>query len=264
MRLLNVNTAQIETFHDLEVPDYAILSHTWGEEEITLQDLATSDSRTKMGWAKVTGSIHQAKVHGHTYLWIDTCCIDNSSSAELSEAINSMFRWYRKAQTCIAYLEDVYLPGRRTIPEIIELGSDSERGETLSPSPSPIGVPFSQSRWFKRGWTLQELIASKAIHFYDSSWTCIGNKVDLGKEISRTTRIDVRVLRNQSLLHEVSIARRMSWAARRQTTRVEDIAYCLLGIFDVNMPLLYGEGQKAFIGLQEEIMRQNYDQTLFA
>jgi hypothetical protein len=168
---------------------------------------------------------------GLKYVWIDTCCIDKSSSAELSEAINSMFNYYREADVCFAYLSDM----------------------TSEP------WTFQASRWFTRGWTLQELIAPRKIHFYDGSWIYRGNRDDFGKLISAITKIS-----RFETVFDVPVAVRMSWAANRKTTRVEDLAYCLMGIFDVNMPLLYGEGQKAFVRLQEEIIKNNPDLSIFA
>jgi hypothetical protein len=163
-----------------------------------------------------------------------SCCIDKTSTAELSEAINSMFRWYREATVCYAYLADV-----------------TEASQIKS------------SRWFTRGWTLQELVAPATVWFYALDWKYLGSKLDLQSEIRYITGIDTEVLTTGEL-EMVSIARRMSWAAKRQTTRIEDQAYSLMGIFDVNMPLLYGEGRKAFVRLQEETMKTSDDQSLFA
>ena len=170
-----------------------------------------------------------------------------------------MFRWYRKSKVCLAYLEDV---SKEPEPKVIEIDSDPEA--TPPGSPLPAREFLFTSRWFKRGWTLQELIAPKILYFYDSTWNEIGEKMELGKEISQITGIDSDVLHDHELLPTKSIARRMSWASERETTRTEDIAYCLMGIFNVSMPLLYGEGQRAFIRLQEEIMRSRYDHSLFA
>jgi hypothetical protein len=167
-----------------------------------------------------------------------------------------MFRWYRKSKVCFAYLEDVSgEPGRK----VVEIESDFE--EVTPPSPCPALSFLPGSRWFTRGWTLQELIAPKTVYFYDSSWNEIGEKRQLEKEIAG---IDSDVLRDHWSLYTKSIARRMSWASSRETIRIDDIAYCLMGIFNVNMPLLNGEGERAFIRLQEVIMRSNYDHTLFA
>jgi hypothetical protein len=171
-----------------------------------------------------------------------------------------MFRWYRKSKICFAHLEDISKEPKR---KVIEVESDSE-SVTPPPPPRPARAFLPKSRWFKRGWTLQELIAPKTLYFYDSTWNEIGEKGELEEEISEITGIDSDVLHNYRLLCTKSIARRMSWASKRETTRTEDIAYCLMGIFNVSMPLLYGEGEKAFTRLQEEIMRSNYDHSLFA
>jgi hypothetical protein len=259
MRLLSIKTFQLETFYS-DVPEYAALSHTWGDEEVTFQDLTADLGRKKKGWNKILGSTIQAAKHSCNYVWIDTCCIDKTSSAELSEAINSMFRWYRKSKVCFAYLEDVSKAPRW---KVIEIESNSEE-VTPPASPLPALSFLPKSRWFKRGWALQELIAPKTVYFYDSSWNEIGEKRQLEKEISEITGINSDVLRDHRSLYTKSIARRMSWASSRETTKTEDIAYCLMGIFNVNMPLLYGEGERAFIRLQEVIMRSNYDHSLFA
>jgi hypothetical protein len=111
------------------------------------------------------------------------------------------------------------------------------------------------ARWFTRGWTLQELVAPNRVRSYSQQWLCWGEKQELLEPLSRITQIDEAVISNRESLPLTSVARRMSWAAGRTTTRVEDRAYSLLGIFDVNLPLLYGEGRKAFQRLQEEIIR---------
>lgn len=182
-------------------------------------------------------------------MWADTCCIDKTSSAELSEAINSMFTWYKRSQICFAFCEDV---GQSSIhlPDMRDTGNASEKN-------------FAASRWFTRGWTLQELIAPKEVMFYNKYWVKIGEKSKNSELIGEITGIDTFILEGGPL-PEVSVGRRMSWAVGRQTTREEDIAYSLMGLFDINMPLLYGEGPKAFIRLQEEILRKSDDHTLFA
>ena len=248
MRLINSESLVLEEFMGggSQVPEYAILSHTWDKEEVSFQDYIHSDReamRRKQGFQKIEKTCRMARTAG-LYLWVDTCCIDNTSSAELTEAINSMFQWYRDATICYTWLAD--LPG----------------ADSLSPE-NPHSC-FKDCRWFTRGWTLQELIAPTRLMFYDQDWTFRGTKRDLDLVVSRITKIDVKLLRNAELLYDVPIAQRMSWAASRHTTRVEDMAYCLLGIFDVNMPMLYGEGPKAFIRLQEEIIRQSNDLSLFA
>ena len=181
-----------------------------------------------------------AEQHGYRWVWIDTCCIDKTSSTELSEAINSMYRWYEQAVVCYAYLYDV--SSKR-------FGPDS---------------PFYSSEWFKRGWTLQELIAPTTLLFIASDWEVLGTRTQLVKHIEAITGIDTAILLHRRQLGRVSIAQRMSWAAYRNTTRIEDEAYCLMGIFGINMPITYGEGDVAFYRLQEEIMKVCPDQTLFA
>ncbi|KAF8860085.1 HET-domain-containing protein [Acephala macrosclerotiorum] len=243
MRLLDARTRQLREFMgDENAPRYAILSHTWGEDEITFQGLNQRNAKRKAGYTKIEYSCVQALKDGLDWVWIDTCCIDKSSSAELSEAINSMFRWYQKAVICYVYLSDY---SRDNIP------ADGPAEE------------FGQCRWFTRGWTLQELLAPKTIIFYSKTWVNLGTKHGLCSMLSNITGIESETLKSEPL-NRVSIARRMSWAAKRTTTRTEDLAYCLLGIFDVNMPLLYGEGEKAFFRLQEEIIKSSSDQSIFA
>jgi hypothetical protein len=187
------------------------------------------------------------------------CCIDKTSSAELSQAINSMYRWYQNCDLCIAYLEDI----RKESLDIKGLIEDGYRNANIA-SQLFCYPTFSRSRWFKRGWTLQELIAPLNLYFYDSEWNKIGEKQGLLEDISQITRIDRDVLRGQRALSRKSVAHKMAWASRRETTRVEDLAYCLIGIFEINMPLLCGEGQRAFTRLQQEIMKHTYDHSLFA
>ncbi|KAF1808396.1 HET-domain-containing protein, partial [Eremomyces bilateralis CBS 781.70] len=251
MRLINVQSRQLEEFQGRNLgkifPPYVILSHTWGPEEISFEDLSLGleNAKRKCGYKKFDSACTVALKNGFTHLWMDTCCIDKSSSAELSEAINSMFRWYKRAKICYAYLEDV--------------GSESEDEEQRESA-------FAKSRWFTRGWTLQELIAPPEIWFFSREWNGLGKRSDLAGALSSATGIDPYILTTgRKALRRTSMAERMSWAAKRETTRPEDIAYCLLGIFDVNMNLLYGEGKtKAFIRLQEEILKRYPDQSMLA
>jgi hypothetical protein len=253
MRLLNITTLELEEFLGKNVPQYAILSHTWGKDEVTFQDLPAGHTEMGAGFAKLRRFCALAKEHQFTYVWMDTCCIDKTSSAELSEAINSMYRWYEMSDVCYAYLEDVH-------------DDDNPTEEESS---------FRKSRWFTRGWTLQELIAPSCIYFYSANWKVLGSKICRGKHhlplvtpnlrklLSTITGIKPVVLKTSLDLPGCSVAQRMSWAAFRQTTRPEDIAYCLMGLFNVNMPLLYGEGEeKAFRRLQEEILKVTDDDTL--
>lgn len=242
MRLLHASQKKLVEFSDNTTPAYAILSHTWGDEELTFLDIAHHDvddyGYKKAAFKKVVGCCQQTLLHGLEYVWVDTCCIDKSSSAELSEAINSMFSWYQRAKVCFAYLSDV--------------------------NPSSSTREVRDSRWFTRGWTLQELLAPETVLFYDTDWCLLGSKQDLHADIWSATGIHSDYLTGAEPLEKATIAQRMSWAANRQTSRKEDIAYCLLGIFGVNMPMLYGEGVKSFIRLQEEIIKVSRDLSIFA
>lgn len=318
MRLLNTKTLTLRFFPGKEKPPYAILSHTWGDDELLFQDISGGltwafeellQDQQKEGLAKVLNSCRLAKANGCDWIWIDTCCIDKSSSAELSEAINSMFRWYAESAICYAYLSDFVH-----------------------------GTDFQGSRWWSRGWTLQELIAPRNVEFFDGSWGFIGNRNQLAERIAEISGVDESILRqghhrrcgyvrhvrlphvfeiigkkvsaSGDGLHQraslmdgekapvlqeerlptleerlmgcdcqdsftpipplsiqlarVSLSTRMSWASKRRTTREEDISYCLLGLFNVNMPLIYGEGGKAFSRLLEEIIKSSNDQSILA
>ncbi|KAF4632086.1 hypothetical protein G7Y89_g6051 [Cudoniella acicularis] len=240
MRLLNTTTKELEEFDETTVPSYGILSHTWEKSsEVLFHEIGLPGVESKKGYAKITRTCELAASRGLEYIWVDTCCIDKRSSAELSEAVNSMFQYYLKSDICFAYLADL-----------------DQEVETQS--------GLSSCRWFTRGWTLQELIASPTIEFYDEKWNMRGTKASLEESLHRITGINKRVLRNSASITSISVARKMSWAASRQTTRSEDLAYCLLGIFDVNMPLLYGEGPKSFMRLQEEIIKTTHDLSIFA
>ncbi|KAK1827456.1 HET-domain-containing protein [Podospora conica] len=242
MRLINCKTLALEEFFDSATPEYAILSHTWGDGEIRFQDMTaaagSSDDYKHQGlpgFLKIKETCRLALERGLDWAWVDTCCIDKSSSAELTEAINSMFRWYQDADICFVFLSDLDQP------------SD-----------------LSGCRWFKRGWTLQELLAPTRMEFYDRTWTSVGTKESLLGHLSAITGIREEVLTGGTALGDLAVAEKMSWAADRNTTRPEDLAYCLFGIFDINMPLIYGESKNAFRRLQEEIIRRSNDLTIFA
>jgi hypothetical protein len=236
MRLLDTSSITLIEFHN-PPKNYAILSHTWEREEVSLQAFGTDGSRSLLGWKKIQKSCELARAEGWEYIWIDTCCIDKTSSAELSEAINSMFNWYKQASVCYVFMADV----------------------TCSPIDFK-SAEFRGSRWFTRGWTLQELIAPTHLVFLNNEWQELGTRTSLSLQVERATKISY-----SNLLHfeECSVATRMSWAAHRSTTRIEDQAYCLLGLFGINMPLIYGEGENAFLRLQQEIIRQSDDETIF-
>ncbi|EIW63438.1 HET-domain-containing protein [Trametes versicolor FP-101664 SS1] len=267
MWLLSTDSLKLVYFDRVDAIEggYAILSHVWDDSEQSFQDIqklcsegvsydSTGDGDHSDGANqalknatppisnKIHGCVKTAKAHGFGWLWIDASCIDKTSSAELSEAINSMFSWYEKASVCYAYLVDV--------PKSCVLHSPKSA--------------FRTSRWFSRGWTLQELIAPRCLVFMSSEWTYLGTKASLAPLLSEVTGIDVEVLTFRRELRQVSVARRMSWASGRETKRVEDEAYSLMGLFGITMPTIYGEGRKAFRRLQEEIMKQSPDQSLFA
>ncbi|KAI9064953.1 HET-domain-containing protein [Trametes sanguinea] len=285
MWLLDTTDYKLHSFPSVETaPEYAALSHRWHPTgEVTfadIQDLVRA--RCMTGWSKVENACRTARAKGYAWIWIDTCCIDKSSSADLSEAINSMFALYLNCSICLAYLNDVPAGDHPYLPQ----------------------SAFRSSQWFSRGWTLQELLApSHTVLFFSQGWSVLGTRHELALAIQEITGIDRGVL---SALPEVSlsdnplptihlsmhsadvvaifkqsdseilagscvsrlrahsVAKRMSWAARRTTTRPEDRAYSLMGIFDINMPVIYGEGgDRAFRRLQLEIIRQSDDQTIF-
>jgi hypothetical protein len=224
------------------IPQYAILSHTWGAdtEEVTLKDIIDGTGKSKTGYDKLRFCGEQAKRDGLQYFWVDTCCIDKSNSTELSEAINSMFYWYRDAAKCYVYLSDVSAP-------LLDTGDKSEQ--------RPWESTFRKSRWFTRGWTLQELIAPATVEFFSKEGEKLGNRASLEQHIGVITGIPVKALRG-SPVSGFSVTERMLWAETRETTREEDKAYSLLGIFDVHMPLIYGEKKgKAMNRLREEIAK---------
>ena len=247
MRLLNTRTLQFQEFFDSQIPKYAILSHRWGNEEVTFQEFRKGKKQHHEGYVKIEQCSVLAGSRGFQWVWIDTCCIDKKSSAELSEAINSMYRWYQRAGECYAYLSDVTWDSR-----------DIEGSKTV----------FGQSLWFTRGWTLQELLAPHQVIFFDNKWNFFGTKQDLRTKISAVTGIEeiyVISIPPCYFSNAPCVAKKMSWLSRRVTSRAEDMAYCMLGLFDVNMPLLYGEGgQKAFLRLQLEIIRKSDDESIFA
>lgn len=311
---------ELVTFNEAP-PPYATLSHTWTDgQEVSYQELTTGCGKQKPGYAKIRFCGKKAAEDGLQYFWVDTCCIDKSSSAELSESINSMYRWYHKAEVCYAYIDDwphkvdwadlvsivpnesvenprdlrrardfakdqylkryfldsVQLSGSRSKPA---LGQRAARDALLWDNNKNLHRPIalhsrpSQTlsrplRWFNRGWTLQELLAPRKMKIFDGNGDLKGTKSDSSvvKHLSRITGIaqDVLLDGSDEKLRATCLGQRMSWAAHRSTTRQEDIAYCLLGIFEINMPLIYGEGTKAFMRLQEAILASSTDLSLLA
>ncbi|KAM3417356.1 hypothetical protein BST61_g5606 [Cercospora zeina] len=237
MRLLKTmlgSDGQLELIEawDEGIPPYAIHSHTWStiaSDEVLFRDLVDGTAAKKPAYAKITRAMKLAHIEGYEYIWVDTLCIDKTSSADLTEAVNSMYTYYSKARICYVYLSDI------------------NAAESLA-----------AARWWTRGWTLQELLAPIHAVFYTLDWQYIGARDEMVDKISPITGIQPQYLVDSSreVVWTASIANRMSWASKRRTGRSEDMAYSLLGLFSVNMPLLYGEGgQRAFLRLQEEIMK---------
>jgi hypothetical protein len=229
MRLLNASTKQLEEFYDDAIPPYAILSHTWEKDEVTFKDLRDPNHTSKDGYGKILGSCSVALSQDLGYIWLDTCCIDKSSSAELSEAINSMFEWYQNSAVCYVYLEDV---------------PDNDDIRTSS---------FRKSKWLTRGWTLQEFLAPSKLEFYTSSWHWLCDYHQDNRSLQLFLKCVTGI--DKENWEKAGTAEKLSWAAERTTTRKEDAAYCLMGLLGINMPLLYGEGERAFTRLLSEVMR---------
>lgn len=268
MRLINTTTLELHEFIDASnAPYYAILSHRWETDEVSFVDYQDGQKRDSAGYKKIVECCKFARQRGREWVWIDTCCIDKRSSAELTEAINSMFSWYTGADICYAHLSDVESAGKPR--DDISFG----RRKHQEAASTTTARQFERSKWFTRGWTLQELIAPREVVFVCRDWTILGYKRPvaaysadehcLNEKISAITGIPQAVLQRPITVFRTSVAQRMSWAANRTTTRVEDMTYCLLGVFDINMPLLYGEGRKAFVRLQAEIMARYDDESIF-
>ena len=247
IRLLHVESLTLQQFKDDDCPPYVILSHRWAEDpsdEVVYDDMANFHELCQSRFwkkarsaAKIVGACQKVLEEGIHYLWLDTVCIKQDNPMELSTAINSMYRLYSNAEVCLAYLADY---------------------------PSAEAQTLCLSDWFNRGWTLQELVAPMVVKFFDKEWRSMGDKGQLSEELTHRTCIDPAFLDANLLVEHASISERMSWMAGRKTSVPEDTAYCLLGIFGVSMPLLYGEGkERAFLRLQEEIMRYSDDQSLF-
>ena len=253
MWLLNTKTLMLKAFPNASRIRYAILSHVWrpDDEEYNFQSIRATyeEFRDLEGGAlahspdKVRRFCMLAAEEGYDWVWLDTSCIDKTSSAELSEAINLMYAWYGAAEVCYAYLYDVC------------------DGDT----PLEPNSQFSKSEWHERGWTLQELLAPKCMVFLSASWRRLGTKESLITSLAQRSCIDRDILLRVKRITKASVAQRMSWAAHRKTTRDEDRAYSLMGIFGVSMPIIYGEGgERAFLRLQKEVVSTCPDQTVFA
>lgn len=240
MHLLKVDThgelSLIKNFLN-NTPRYAILSHTWGEDEdeVTFNDLENRSGEAKPGYEKIRFCKEQVEQDDLQYFWVDTCCINKTDHSELSEAITSMFAWYRDAAKCYVYLSDVSTRKR---------SNNSQMERKWEPA-------FRNSRWFKRGWTLQELLAPTSVEFF-AQGEFLGDKKLLGGLIHEITGIPLTALDGASLSN-FSVDERLRWVTKRETKRKEDKAYCLVGIFDVSMSPRYGEGERAFVRLRKKI-----------
>lgn len=271
MRLLNVHTLHFQEFSCSDAPPYAIASHRWGSEETTLKSFQKKRYVDGAGHQKVERFCKMVilmnkevqtsaawKAMGYhldcDWIWIDTACINKTDSVELSESINSMFEYYRRAAVCYVYLPDVRSTG-------------DHQGAMLD---------FMQSTWFTRGWTLQELLAPGIVVFLTREWEVLGHKCDhdkrlcslvcraFGKQldlvVSRITNIPLSVIRDYGAAKSLSVDQRLTWVQRRVTTRPEDRAYCLLGICEVFLVPIYGEGGHAWTRLQAAILERKVRQ----
>jgi hypothetical protein len=249
MRLLYFDSSGRLTSADFSrktIPPYAILSHTWGDDEFLFEDLVNGTGESKAGYEKIMFCGKQAACDSLQYFWVDTCCIDKWKISELSHAINSMFQWYKNAAKCYAFLSDVSTPRANA-----QLHQDTWEAS------------FRKSRWFTRGWTLQELLAPALIDFFSLEHQRIGDKASLEQQISEITHIPVRALRGDAL-EEFSVPERMAWMAGRQTKEEEDMAYSLIGIFAVSMEFRYGEGKERALGRLQEEMGKSTASILFS
>lgn len=254
MRLLESLPDGSLVFHDFSsrsAPPYAILSHTWHEDnnqEVSYQDVLDGSGTEKIGYAKIRFCAERAALYGPRFFWTDTCCIDKSNTRELEDSINSMFQWYKNAATCYVYLTDVsmgdhealgirwrgYAWGGSNAIRYTYGGSDAE-GHAWEKE-------FERSRWFTRGWTLQELLAPSSVEFYSREGIYIGTKPSLEHIISKVTSIPYDALRGCEL-SRFTVDERLAWACARTTRIEEDEVYSLLGLFGIEMPLKYGEGR---------------------
>lgn len=191
-----------------DTPPYAILSHTWGldADEVTFQDLVNGTGKKKNGYKKISFCEKETGRDDLRHFWVDTCCIDKSNKAEESEAINSMFFWYQNAARCYVYLSDVSTSGH---------GGHSQQSELAWEA------AFRASKWFTRGWTLQELLAPITVKFFSKEGHSLGDKKSLEQQIHEITGIAVPALQGKSLT-QFSIKERFQWAEKRQTKRDED------------------------------------------
>ncbi|THV00724.1 HET-domain-containing protein [Dendrothele bispora CBS 962.96] len=215
-RFIDTHTLNLVELDDTTVLSYAILSHRWlhGEEVVNHEYLHPfGKTLSKSGYQKIQAVCRQARQDNLRYVWVDTCCIEQGNHNDVAANITSMYAYYQNAEVCYAYLVDV--PQTRRFPE--------------------------DSRWFGRGWTLQELLAPRTVIFFDKNWVRIGDKQSLQQDISRRTAIPPGVLSGEQSISDVNVLDRMSWAFWRTTTRPQDGAYCLQGLLGVSIEPDYCE-----------------------
>jgi hypothetical protein len=241
MRLLHFNEYGRLTWTEFSknIPPYGILSHTWDDDEFTFEDLVNKTGKTKAGYKKIQFCGNQAAHDQLHYFWSDTCCINKWNLRELSNAINSMFRWYRDAAKCYVYLSDVSVPTT----------TDAHLHQ------STWEASFRKSRWFTRGWTLQELIAPASVEFFSLEGQRLNDKKSLEQQIHQITGIPLEALQGHSL-DKFSISDRMAWMAGRETMQEEDMVYSLIGIFGMSMEFRYGEGKENALNRLEKEMKK--------
>ncbi|KAI1109669.1 heterokaryon incompatibility protein-domain-containing protein [Nemania sp. NC0429] len=283
MRLLKTKQYKLVEMNDIPdpFPQYAILSHTWisPKDEITYQDFKQrkgdieNDIFKQKGWAKLQRYCDRAAKDGWEWAWMDTCCIDKTNPADTQEAINAMFRWYQRAGICYAYLDDVDADKVLANEAFLidqDLDDIAGKDNVADPSSFPhmaLKAFMIKAKWFTRGWTLQELLAPPYLVFVDRAWRRIGTRESWADEIEKASRIEARHLTSFSPTDftSCSIAMRLSWASRRETTVEEDETYSLLGLFGISLPLIYGEGRlRAFNRLQRELITVYNDDSIFA
>ncbi|KAH7349796.1 heterokaryon incompatibility protein-domain-containing protein [Plectosphaerella cucumerina] len=260
MRCLNTTTFEIREADQawFKHHGYAILSHRWQQSEVLFDQATrcandlrrTTGRHANAGMDKILGACITARQLSIEWMWIDSCCINKTYSAELLEALNSMFNWYKDAVVCITFLGDVISRGPTSAsPDSPAVFHDERTGKP--------------SVWFTRGWTLQELLAPTKMYFYDANWRFFGSRTQLAVALARITGIARPYLTGERHFRDACIATKMSWMAGRTTTREEDMAYSMAGIFNVSLDAQYGEGRNAFMRLQRALLAKN-DESLFA
>ncbi|TRX87731.1 hypothetical protein FHL15_011381 [Xylaria flabelliformis] len=260
MHLLDTTTYELRSGSQITFRQegYAVLSHRWVGQEITYDQLKDEIEGLRLNTAlartpqldKIRRATETARNLGIKWIWIDSCCINRANAIEETESINSMLKWYSDAKICITYLDDVQ--------------NHEHYGEALSPKCLGSLERDSPSIWFSRGWTLQELLSPQDIRFYDKDWNFIGTKMTLAGVLEEITGIDKCYLTREKHFETACITTKMSWMAGRTTTRVEDIAYSMLGILNINMTTQYGEGLRAFNRLQQALLSTSGDESHFS